>query len=212
MKTYLEQVRTPVHNTPLLKQVTNSIIIFLLGIGLGIFSKWLDNSVLDQTVWLQKIFDTLDLRNVFSSLGIWIVLAICISIFSNTPWRAGINVFLFFLGMCLSYHIYTIVFAGFNPQNYMLIWYAITLISPLMAFICWYGKGNGIIGFIIRVWITTVMLLLSFSIGLWYFYFISLLDTLFFFIILALIYDTPKKTMYCCFCSIILAYIIIIFY
>ena len=189
-------------------KITNSIMIFLFGITLGVFSKWLDNLALNDGIWWQHILGMLNLGNVFSLLGVWILIAVCISVHSSSPLRASINVFIFFLGMCISYHIYTIVFAGFNPMSYMLIWYGITLISPFMAFVCWYAKGNGIIAFIIKVCIFTVMILCSFSIGMWYFDFISVIDTIFFITILVVLYDTPKNLLYSLISSVLLAYLI----
>ena len=150
----------------------------------------------------------LNLGNIFSLLGVWVLIAVCISVYSNSPLRAGINVFIFFLGMCVSYHIYTIVFAGFNPMDYMLIWYGITLISPFMAFVCWYAKGKGIIAFIIKVCIITVMILCCFAIGMWYFDFTSIINTIFFVTTLVVLYDTPKKLIYSLICSIVTAYLI----
>lgn len=208
MRRFLEQVRTPKGDLITSKKIINTIIIFIFGIGLGIFSKWLDNMSIDDSIWWQHLLGILDLGNIFSLLGVWILIAICISIFSNTPLRAGINVFLFFLGMCVSYHIYTIIFAGFNPMNYMLIWYGITLISPFMAFVCWYTKGNGIISFMINIAIITVMIFCSFSIGMWYFDFMSIIDVVFFVITLLILYDTPKKSIYSLVISFILAYLI----
>ena len=192
-------------------KITNSIMIFLFGITLGVFSKWLDTLALNDGIWWQHILGMLNLGNVFSLLGVWILIAVCISIYSSSPLRASINIFVFFLGMCISYHIYTIVFAGFNPMNYMLIWYGITLISPFMAFVCWYAKGNGIIAFIVKVAIITVMILCSFAIGMWYFDFISVINTIFFIITLVILYDTPKKLIYSLICSIIAAYLIRLF-
>ena len=208
MISFLEKVRTSNDNLTTFNKIRNSMMIFLFGIALGVFSKWLDNLSLNDNIWWQHILGILDLGNVFSSLGVWILIAICISIYSNSPLRASINVFIFFLGMCVSYHIYTIAFAGFNPMNYMLIWYGITLISPFMAFVCWYAKGNGIIAFIIKVSIITVMILCSFAIGMWYFDFTSIINTILFITTLVVLYDTPKELMYSLICSIVMAYLI----
>ena len=211
MISFLEKVRTSNDNLTTFNKIRNSMMIFLFGIALGVFSKWLDNLSLNDSIWWQHILGIIDLGNVLSSLGVWILIAICISIYSNSPLRASINVFIFFLGMCVSYHIYTIVFAGFNHMNYMLIWYGITLISPFMAFVCWYAKGNGIIAFIIKVSIITVMILCSFAIGMWYFDFISVINTILFITTLVVLYDTPNKSIYSLICSIVMAYLIILF-
>ena len=208
MINFLEKVRTSNSNLTTFNKIINSIMIFIFGIVLGVFSKWLDTLALNDSIWWQHILGMLNLGNIFSLLGVWVLIAVCISVYSNSPLRAGINVFIFFLGMCVSYHIYTIVFAGFNPMDYMLIWYGITLISPFMAFVCWYAKGNGIIPFIIKICIITVMILCSFSIGMWYFDFISLIDTIFFITILVVLYDTPKNLLYSLICSVLVAYLI----
>ena len=193
------------------KKVLNTIMILILGVLLGVFSKWLDNTPLNDDVWWQSILNYLDLSNVLSMLGIWLLIALCISIYSTTPLRASINIFIFFLGMNISYHLYTIIFAGFNPMNYMMIWYGITLFSPILAFICWYSKGNGTISVIINICIVTVMILCSFGIGMWYFDFTSMINTIIFIITLIVLYDTPKKSVIALIGGLVVAFLLRLF-
>lgn len=194
MRERLDKIRMPETDTNQSAQITNSILILLLGIVLGVFSKWLDGMAIDDTIWWQYLLGILDLRNVFSEFAIWLLLALMISVYSKSPIRAGLNVFLFFMGMCSSYHLYTIIFCGFNPRRYMMIWYAITLFSPLLAFVCWYGKGRTKISLIIDTLILAVMMASCFAIGLWYFDFISVINTLIFLITVFVLYSTPKYT------------------
>lgn len=191
------------------KKVINTFIVLVFGIVLGIFSKWLYNTPLnDSIMWKKFLLGYLDLGNVFSMIGIWLLIALCISIYSATPLRASINVFIFFLGMNISYHIYTIIFAGFNPMNYMMIWYFLTLFSPILAFICWYSKGAGIIPVIINTCIIAIMILCCFGIGMWYFNFTSIINTIIFITTLIILYNTPQKSIITLIGGLVIAFVV----
>lgn len=211
MNEFLKGIRTPDESVEVSKKIVNSVLIFILGIGLGILAKWLDNLALDDGVWWQHLIGELDLGNIFSMFGIWLLIAVTISVYSSTAFRAALNVFLFFVGMNASYHMYTILFAGFNPRSYMMIWYGITLVSPLLAFICWYAKGKGYLSLAVNIAILAIMFLCSFSIGMWYFDRNSILDTIIFLLTILVLYDNPRKTTISILAAIVLAYVLRIF-
>lgn len=208
MKNALKKIRLPDKSLKMKNKILNTFLIFLFGVILGIFSKWLDNLSIDDSVWWQHILGILDLRNVFSLFEIWLFFAITISIFSKTPRRASINVLLFFLGMTVSYHLYTIRFCGFNPMKYMMMWYGFTLISPLLAYVCWYAKDKNKVSMIISSLILSVMFISSFHIGIWYFDLKSIIDLLIFIGTVIVLYVNPKNTIYSLVISIILAFMI----
>ena len=205
MKAWLYKIRTPNRDIKLSRQITYSILILLFGIALGVFSKWLDNMGINDAIWWQHILGIIDLRNVFSEFAIWLLIALAISVYSGSALRAGLNVFLFFAGMCISYHLYTIVFAGFNPQRYMMIWYGFTLLSPALAFICWYGKGETIVSLIIDILILEVMMSVCFAIGFLYFAVTRIINVVIFLGSAVILYSKPKQTVISLFGAFILS-------
>jgi len=136
----LEKVRSVEKSIPVRQKVIWSVVIFVFGVCMGIFSKMLDTAGFNE---LPQIMQFLDITNFLGRFAIWIFIAVCISVYSNSPKRAAINVFLFFIGMVGSYYLYSAFVAGFFPRSYALIWFGITAVSPALAFLCWYAKGNG---------------------------------------------------------------------
>jgi hypothetical protein len=43
------------------------------------------------------------------------------------------------------------VSASIFPKLYMMIWIVLAVISPFIAFVCWYAKGQGIIAIFIHL-------------------------------------------------------------
>lgn len=147
------------------------------GIVLGTVSKFLDTTPSNE---LPFIIERLDVRNFLGRFAIWILIAVCISIYSNSSIRAAVNVFTFFLGMVTSYYLYSKFIAGFFPRSYAMIWFGLTAISPLLAFVCWYAKGKSKISLAISSLIIAVLFNMTFAYGWIYFDIYSSLELIVF--------------------------------
>ncbi len=165
---FLDKIRVPQKSNPIKRQVIVTIDILLLGICMGWFSKFLDYRHAELPVLLQVIDNTLDFHNFLGGFAPWIIIAVCISVYSLTPIRAAINVFSFFSGFVASYYIYSNFVAGFFPKSYAFIWIAFTIASPFLAFLSWYAKGTGCIALILSSGILGVLLNTAFSYGMFY--------------------------------------------
>lgn len=203
MKDFLNNIRKQENNDSFNRKIINTLSILLLGITLGFISKWLDSRTFNNT-----ILNYLDLGNFLSNMAIWLFMALVISIYSKSPKRASINAFFFFLGMTSIYHLYTILLNGFNPKNYMMIWYGFTLISPILAYISWYTKSNSKYSIIINSIVILVMLVSCFNIGMWYFDWKGILYTITFIGSLFIIYKDIKIISISFIIGLILSFII----
>ena len=110
--------------------------------------------------------------------------------------------------MCIAYHIYSILFGGFNPSSYMMIWYAITLFSPVLAVLCWYAKGSGPISILLDIGILAVFFLACFAIGLFYIDLKGILYLLVFFGALAVLYRDLRQILISLPLGILLAFLV----
>ena len=53
----------PFSNKKVDNKIINTVLIFIFGIVLGMFSKWLDNLAIDSNIWWMNIIDKFDLNN-----------------------------------------------------------------------------------------------------------------------------------------------------
>lgn len=186
---FLNEIRRPI-KISLARKCLYSILIFILGVILGVISKVLDTT---PSNLLPYFLEILDLRNFFSRMGVWIFLAVVISVYSKSPIRSAINVFLLFVGMVGSYYLYTVLVAGFFPKSYMVIWVVMTAISPFLALVCWYAKGKGIIAISISSIIFMFISRQSFAFGFWYFDIRNGLELLLWVATIFVLYQSPKQ-------------------
>ena len=125
---FLNDIRNaekPISNN---RKIINTIAVLFLGIALGTFSKFLDFRQAELPSVLMAIDGALDVHNFLGRFAIWVLIALCISIYSNSAIRASINVFAFFIGMVASYYLYSSYIAGFFPRSYAVIWFGFTAV------------------------------------------------------------------------------------
>ena len=163
IKAFFDQIRKPSKNVSLNRQIVITLGIILFGFFLGVFQKWIDGTGGSS---LPLILQQLDIGNYFGRLAIWILLATVISVYSETPLRASINTFFFFISMLAGYYIYCNYVLGFLPRTYIMMWIVITFVSFFMAYICWYAIGEGFIAIFISSVIIGVLLAQAFNLNI----------------------------------------------
>ncbi len=65
------------------RKIINTIVVLFLGIALGTFSKFLDFRCGELPSVLMAIDEALDVHNFLGRFAIWVLIALCISIYSN---------------------------------------------------------------------------------------------------------------------------------
>ena len=206
---FLDDIRNTENPIPNNRKIINTIALLFLGIALGTFSKYLDFRQAELPGVLMAINEVLDISNFLGRFAIWVLIALCISIYSNSAIRAGINVFVFFVGMVASYYLYSKHIAGFFPRSYAMIWFGFTAASPLLAFVCWYARGKSKPAFILSTLILAVLFNMCFVYGFGYFSAQSVLEVVVFIIgLVVLKRDTLRSSAIMGTISIVLAFLL----
>lgn len=206
MNLFLNDIRCAENPISDNRKIINTIAVFFLGIALGTFSKFLDFRQAQLPGVLMAIDGALDIHNFLGRFAIWALIALCISVYSNSAIRASVNVFVFFLGMVTSYYLYSNYVAGFFPRSYAMIWFGFTMISPFLAFICWYAKGKSKLAWMLSALILAVLFNMTFVYGWGYFEARSILELAVFMIGVAVLRrDTLKGSVLMGSVSIVLA-------
>ena len=129
-------------------KIFNSIIIFIIGLILGIVSKLFD------------IYTEI-LGNIFSEFAVWILFGTLISIYSDNKKKAMINVFLFCIGMLITYYLTAHITHSIYGWAFIKGWTLFACVSPIFAYFTWMTKEKGFLPIIIRLGIIGVSIFSS---------------------------------------------------
>ncbi len=130
------------------RKLINPIVMFVVGLGLGVISRLLD-------------IYTQNLGNIFSQMAIWILLGTLISIYSETAKKAACNVFTFCVGMLITYYAVAVMTQGVYSTNFIIGWTLFAFCSPILAVLTWKSKEKGLFPCMIRIGIVAVSVLSS---------------------------------------------------
>jgi len=189
MKEFLQSIREEKYISKE-KAALAAAAILLVGIVLGIFAKWLDTTPVNNQL---PLFAWLDFTNFLSRLTFWLVTASCIAMFSSSPKFAALNVFAFFAGMVAAYYLYSRFAAGFFPRSYARIWMTITVISPFLAWACWYAKGEGKTAVLLSSLILGTAAWSAVNTGFWYVNIVGIPEVILLFIMTAVLWRRNIK-------------------
>ena len=131
-----------------MKKILRPHWMFCIGLLLGVIS---------------RIFDiyTQNLGNIFSQMAIWILFGTLISIYSKTKKIAMMNVFLFCIGMLITYYAVAITTKGVYSNGFIIGWSIFAFCSPIFAYFAWMTKEKGVFPIVIRFGIIIVSILSS---------------------------------------------------
>lgn len=132
----------------MMKNKLTPAMMFLFGAALGVVSKLLD-------------IYTSNLGNIFSQMSIWILLGTLIAIFSKSKGKAALNVFVFCIGMLITYYVTAELTNSVYGMTFIYGWAAFSVCSPIFAWFTWMTKEKGALGKIISFGILLVTLTVS---------------------------------------------------
>ena len=141
MKKFLNDIRSAENPISGNRKIINTIAVLFLGIAWGLFQNfWIFVKLNCKCAYGNRW--ALDVHNFLGRFAIWVLIALCISIYSNSATRASVNVFAFFCWHgCKLLFVFKLCRRLF-PKSYAMIWVGFTMISPFLAFVCWYAKGK----------------------------------------------------------------------
>lgn len=109
--------------------VRNSLLVLLLGLALGVLGKWAD-------------FHSPWLSDLTSGVQLWICLGCALALYSRTPGRAALHVFLLLGGMVAAYYGTALAMKGVWSGRYVIGWSVAAVLSAVPAYLLWYARGR----------------------------------------------------------------------
>lgn len=107
----------------------NSLLVLLLGVVLGVLSKWAD-------------FYSPLLSDLTSGVQLWILLGCVLALYSRTAPRAALHVFLLLGGMVAAYYTTAVLMGGAWAKRYLIGWGIAAVLSAVPGYLLWFARGG----------------------------------------------------------------------
>ena len=132
--------------------ILHPISMFIIGLVTGIIIKLID-------IHFRVQHFGFSLSDIFSELGIWILIGVIISLFSKNKKYAMLNIFLFSIGMLITYYITAKVTNSIYGWTFIKGWSVFACLSPMLAYLVTLTKEKGLLSLIIKIGIILVYLI-----------------------------------------------------
>lgn len=132
--------------------ILHPISKFIIGLVTGIIIKLID-------IHFRVQHFGFSLSDIFSELGIWILIGVIISLFSKNKKYAMLNIFLFSIGMLITYYITAEVTNSVYGWTFIKGWSVFACLSPMLAYLVTLTKEKGLLSLIIKIGIILVYLI-----------------------------------------------------
>ena len=132
--------------------ILHPISMFIIGLLTGIIIKLID-------IHFRVQHFGFSLSDIFSELGIWILIGVIISLFSKNKKYAMLNTFLFSIGMLITYYITAKVTNSIYGWTFIKGWSVFACLSPMLAYLVTLTKEKWIVSLIIKIGIILVYLI-----------------------------------------------------
>ena len=132
--------------------ILHPISMFIIGLVTGIIIKLID-------IHFRVQHFGFSLSDIFSELGIWILIGVIISLFSKNKKYAMLNIFLFSIGMLITYYITAEVTNSIYGWTFIKGWSVFACLSPMLAYLVTLTKEKGLLSLIIKIGIILVYLI-----------------------------------------------------
>ena len=132
--------------------ILHPISMFIIGLLTGIIIKLID-------IHFRVQHFGFSLSDVFSELGIWILIGVIISLFSKNKKYAMLNIFLFSIGMLITYYIIAEVTNSIYGWTFIKGWSVFACLSPMLVYLVTLTKEKGLLSLIIKIGIILVYLI-----------------------------------------------------
>lgn len=135
-----------------MRAARNSLLVLLLGLALGVLSKWSD-------------FYSPVLAALTSGVQLWVFLSCAAALGSRTPGRAALHVFLLLGGMVCAYYAAAVRMGGVWGRNFAIGWGIAAVLSVIPGWMVWFARGRSVRAWVLRLGVLGFQALAMFALS-----------------------------------------------